>query len=262
MKKLAIVLLVTLAAQAQKVAEVRVDQISDRRTSSGSFASMTLSLQMPTVMSSTVAASRVVVTSATDDAGNNLLPDSSQEPSFQENLRGEMLPKGAPDAPVSVSLELKNPPRTATLLREAKGEIELFMPSKDPNSVAELSKFLPGSGKAQSSKALKANGVEITFLTPAQVEAENQKREEYARINLQENEVAVRIKDPNKRIHDLRYVDGNGELKRLSLNESDGVGVLSTWSGKPEPNWKLRVMMKSPKNTVKYAFALKDVQLP
>jgi hypothetical protein len=260
MKKLLLVLLISFAAQAQKAAEVKLDQIADRR-SSGSFASLTLSLEMPSVMSSTVAASRVLVTAATDDAGNDLLPADDREVQFAENMRSAMLPKGAGDAPVTVSLELKNPARTAKLLREAKGEIELLMPSKDPNSVAELTKYLPGSGKPISNKALKANGVELTFLTAAQLEAENAKRE-YGKIELQESDVAVRLKDPNKRIHDVRYIDAAGEAKRVSTSDYEGITVISTWSGKPQADWKLRILMKSPKNVVKYPFALKDVPLP
>ena len=262
MKKLAFVLLFTFAAQAQKAVDVRVEQIADRRTSSGTFSSLTLSLEMPTVMSSTVAASRVLVSAATDDAGNSLLPDAEREVQFAENMRAEMLPRGAKDGPVSVSLELKNPPRTATMIRDARGEIELFMPSKDANSIAELTKFMPASGKAVSHKALKANGVEITFLTAAQIDAENAKREDWAKIQPQEGEIVVRIKDPNKRVYDWRYINAAGEPKRVSVNDSDGIGVISSWSEKMQPDGKLRVTMKSAKNTVKYPFALKDVPLP
>jgi len=33
-------------------------------------------------------------------------------------------------------------------------------------------------------------------------------------------------------------------------------------SGKPQPDWKLRVQMKTAKNVVRMPFALKDVTLP
>ena len=166
-------------------------------------------------------------------------------------MRAEMLPPGAEDRPVSVSLMLKNPVRSATKLREARGEIELYMPAKDPNSTADITKFLPASGKPLTHKALKANGVEIMFLNAALLDAENKRREEYARISLDEGDFAVRIKDPNKRIHSIAYVDAAGAVQRVSTRDDDGVTILSTWIGKPQPDWKLRVSMKTAKNVVR-----------
>jgi hypothetical protein len=259
MKKIMLVLLAATLAQAQKPVDVRIQQVNDRRTA-GSFAQLTVALELPSVKSSTVAASRVLVRTATDDAGNDLVDHQAEELPLEPNLRAEM--PGAEDGPVSVSLVLKNPSRTATKLREARGEIELFMPGKDPNSTAEMTKFLPASGKPLAHKALKANGVEIAFLNAAQLDAENKRREEYARLSLDESDLAVRIKDPNKRIHSLTYVDGSGAPQRVSTRDDAGVIILSTWSGKPQPDWKLRVSMKTPKNVVRYPFALTDVTLP
>jgi hypothetical protein len=37
---------------------------------------------------------------------------------------------------------------------------------------------------------------------------------------------------------------------------------LSTWVGKPQADWKMRVSMKTSKNIVRYPFALSDVPLP
>jgi hypothetical protein len=254
MKTILLLILLAFTAQAQKPADVRVNQVNDRRSAGSSFSQLTVSMELPAVQASTVAASRVLVRTATDDSGADLVARDAEEPMLYPNAREE----GA----ISVSMTLKNPARTATKLREASGEIELYMPSKDPNSTADVAKFLPASGKALSHKALKANGIEITFLTAAQLEAENKKREEYARLQLDDSEMAVRIKDPQNRVHELGYVDAKGELQRVSTRGDEGLTIISTWSGKPQPDWKLRVQMKTAKNVVRMPFALKDVALP
>lgn len=275
--------LISVAANAQQKIDVAVKQVNDRR-SAGFFAQLALSLELPKVQSADVAASRVFVSSAVDDSGRNLLDPEAKEPQFESNMRRNM--PDAPPAPATVSVTLKNPDRKATKLKTVTGEIELYLPGKDPNSTAEIPKFLTLAGKPLSHKALKANGVEISMLTAAQVEAEKKKRaeakkKEYAEMGFageelenmlksflegllggSENEMLVRIKDPNKRIQEINYVDAAGDVKQVSMRDDEGMTILSTWGGKPENDWKLRVSMKTPKNLVKYSFALSDVPLP
>lgn len=254
MKKMMLVLLVAFAAQAQKPAEVVVNQVNDRRSASSTFSNLTIGMELPSVEAKTVAASRVLVRTATDDSGADLVARDAEEPMLYPNVRDE--------GSISVSMTLNNPARTATKLREASGEIELYMPSKDPNATADIAKVLPASGKPLSHKALKANGIEIAFLTAAQLDAENKKREEYARLQLDDSELAVRIKDPQNRIHEIGYVDAKGEFQRVSTRTDEGLTVISTWSGKAQPDWKLRVQMKTPKTVMRVPFALKDIALP
>lgn len=266
------------AVAAQEALVVR--QVNDRRTN-GFFAQLALSVEMPKIKSADVAASRVLLTKAVDETGRDLLDPEAKEPQFETN-RGQL-----PDRPASVSVTLKNPDRKAMSIKEVRGEIELFMPAKDPNSVAEIAKFLPQSGKPLVHKALKANGVEISLVTPAQLEAEKKKRadekkKEYAEMGFEgedlanmlkqflegmfmgasENDVMVRIKDPNKRIQDISYIDGAGEVQMVSVIDDEGMTKLSTWAGKPQPDWKLRVSMRTPKNLVRYPLALNNVPLP
>jgi len=189
--------------------------------------------------------------------------------------------------PATISVTLKNPDRKAKTVKEVRGEIELYMPGKDPNSVAEIAKFMPSSGKPLSHKALKANGIEMTLVTPQQLQAERKrlgeaKRKEYmdggwpagedldnmvksyteSLLTVDDSDLLVRIKDPNQRIQDIAYVDAAGEIKRISTRTDEGMTYLSTWGDKPQPDWKLKVSMKTPKNIVRYSFALKDVALP
>lgn len=278
--------ILTVAAEAQQKIDVAVKQVNDRRTS-GSFSMLGVTLDLPKIQSSEVAASRVFIASAVDETGRNLVNEEAGEPQFELNQRQFM--KGAaaaPPSPAQISLNLKNPDRKATKVREVSGEVELYMPGKDPNSIADIAKFTTMSGKALSHKALKANGVEISILSAAQLAAEKKKRadakkKEYAEMGFageelenmlksfletllgaEENQLIVRIKDPNQRIQDINYVDAAGDVKLVSLTEEEGLTVLSTWAGTPTADWKMRISMKTPKNVVRYAFAVKDVPLP
>lgn len=275
----------SMSALAQTKLETTIKQINDRRTS-GSFSQLSITLELPKVKSADVAASRVIVSSAVDDSGRSLVDAEGREPELETNQRSMM---GGEDAamPATVSVTLKNPDRKATKVKEVRGEIELFMPSKDANSVAEIPKFVSTSGKPLNHRALKANGVEIALLTPAQVEAERKrlgdaKRKEYkdsgwegedlesvitsfleSLLRVEESDLLVRIKDPNKRIQSINYIDAAGESKYVSVRTTDGdLTYFSTWGEKPQPDWKLRISMRTPKNLVRHAFAVTDVPLP
>jgi hypothetical protein len=267
--------------------EVSIKQVNDRRTN-GSFASLNISLDLPKISSRDVEASRVLIAAATDDSGRSLLDPEASEPQLDPNFRGSLTgrdDKVPPPATVSVTLE--NPDRKAKTVKEVRGEIELYMPGKDPNSVAEIAKFMSSSGKPLTHKALKANGVEISLVSPAQLTAERKrlgdaKRKEYIEagwtpgedldsmvqsyseslLTVEESDVLARIKDPNGRIQDIAYVDAAGEIKRISTRTDEGFTYLTTWGEKPQADWKLKVSMKTPKNLVRYSFMLKDVVLP
>jgi hypothetical protein len=284
MKKLLAILFFSPFVFAQ--AKVVLNQVNDRRTSSGTFSELTISLELQGVKASEVAGSRVVVTKAIDDSGKSLIDTEARPPEMEPRGRMGMGPDDGPPMPATVSVTLKNPDRKATKLKEVRGDIELFIPSKDPNSVAEVAKFMSYSGKPLPHKALAANGVEIAIISPAQLGAEKKKLGDAKRIEakasglegadldsyvasylenvlkVEDDEVLVRIKDPNKRLQQLTYITASGESKQVSKHDDEGLTRLSTWGEKPAADWKLRVSMTSPKNVVKQSFALTDVPLP
>lgn len=267
--------------------EVSIKQVNDRRTS-GSFSQLNINLELPKISSRDVEASRVLLAAAADDTGRSLLNPEAGEPMLEPNFRGSLT--GRDDKvppPATVNITLQNPDRKAKTVKEVRGEIELYMPGKDPNSVAEIARFLASSGKPLTHKALKANGVEIALVSPAQLAAERKrlsdaKRKEYidagwppgedldsmvksyseSLLTVEDSDVLVRIKDPNSRIQELAYIDAAGEIKRIADRTDEGFTYLTTWGEKPQADWKLKVSMKTPKNMVRYSFALKDVELP
>jgi hypothetical protein len=274
------------AAENSKPIDVAVKTVNDRRTT-GFFAQLAINIELPTIPATDVAASRVLLSSAVDDSGRSLLDPEAKEPELELNHRGSLHQSGDTPLPAAISVNLKNPDRSATKVKEVLGEIELYMPGKDPNSVAEIAKFMTFMGKPLAHQALKANGVELALVSAAEIEAEKKKRadakrKEYADMGYSgedlesmissiidsllggadENSVFVRIEDPNQRIQNISYIDAAGESQHVSVRDSEGIMWLDTWAGRPANDWKLSINMKTPKNIVRYAFALKDVPLP
>jgi len=270
---------------SSKPLQVKVVQVNDRR-SSGSFSSLTISFELPDIPSSDVAASRVLVKAAGDNTGRSLIDDAgAKEPGLESNRRGSFGGNKKPD-PISVSVELKNPDRKATRIREIRGDIELFMPGKDPNSIATIPRFVSYEGKTLSNKALKANGVEISIVSKAQLDAERnrigEKRREEAKkdgfegddlesavknamesfFTPDEGDVVLKVADPNHRIQDIAFVDKAGEVKPGGQHDVDGFRIVARYGEKPTADWSLRVSLQTPKNIVRYPFSLSDVPLP
>lgn len=280
-----LVALLALPVIAQDKLDVTVRQVNDRRTS-GSFSQLAIYLELPKVRAAEVAATRVFISTAVDDSGRSLIDADAREPELEPSRGGMGKEDEGSAEPAVVSLTLKNPDRKATTVKEVRGEVELYMPSRDPNSTAEVAKFLSFSGKPLSHRALKANGVEIALVSPAQLAAEKKRLGEAKRksaresgwegqdlegivssylqslLTIEEGDLLLRIKDPNKRIQSISYVDPAGEVKRAMMRQEEGMTILSTWGDKPKADWKLRVSMTTPKNLVRRPFALADVPLP
>lgn len=270
-------------AQKAKPVDAVIKMVQDRRNAD--FGQLALTLELPSVLSGDVASTRVHVLSAVDDLGTSLLVEGA-DPGFEQNISAQYGGDEDRKQPASISVGLVNPPRAASKLTEVRGEVDLFMPAKDPNGVASIAKFRGAGGKPLAHKALKANGVEITILSDAQLDAARKKLSEAKRqelagygyegesleesvkqysdslFMLSESDFVVSVKDPQKRIHDIAVVTAEGEPKRLMPEEIGDYIKYSTWGDPIGDDWTLQISMQTPKNMVKYAFAVKDVELP
>ncbi len=269
-------------------ANAKLVSVQDRRTS-GSFAACRLGVELPDFPAHEVKAARVVVTKAVDDLGTSLVKDDAAAARLEPTQRGQFgePEKGKPEPPTIVFPEMKNPPRKAKALKEVAGEVELFVPSRDPNGAAALPKFLSLAGKPLSNAALAANGVEVSILSKAQVAAERKKAEDAARAKAkkdgvtdpdslrsiveselysfpkgEEGEVVLRVKDPRKAIQEIRTFDAGGNRVFGTDSEEKGFRVLKFWNDKAKPDWSLRIEMRTEKSLVRQTFVFRDVPLP
>lgn len=291
---IAIVLLAasTLSAQSSKKGkssgsspiDVTVSQIHDRRTSSF-FSQLDITLQLQGISEADISAARITIRKAVDDTGLDLVDPEANEPQFEATSSAYSREKDT-KTPASVAFKLKNPARAAVVVKEVRGEIELYMPDKDKDAVAVLPKFQALAGKPVTNKALKASGVEVSVIGKAQLDAEKKKASKAKLDELKkegadeetikwmissfeesfytpgEGEVALRVKDPNKRVHEWAFLDGAGTPQRVYPSERDGLTILSTYGAAVDPSWGLQIKLRTPKTMAQYTFALSDVELP
>jgi hypothetical protein len=296
MKKLTLVvtlvlLAVPLLAQGRKSAgsplKATVAQVADRRTTSF-FSELSIRLELTDVKAADVSAVKVNVTRAVDDTGRDLV-DPKAEPKFEPTggpmSFGRMRPE-EDTSPATVTITLENPDREALTVQEVTGEVELYMPGKDRDAVAIIPKFQAQAGKPISHRALKASGVEIIVMGPAQLEAAKKKAGEAKRAEAKSQgadeetiawmvssvidsfftpatgEIALKIKDPNNRIHELGFVPPNGEAQRAFTQDRDGLMVLASYGEPVGADWALKVNLRTPKTVQKHTLSLKDIPLP
>ena len=268
-------------------ANATLKTVQDRR-SEGHFPRCTLGIELPDIPAYEARASRVVVTKAVDDLGTNLVRDDAADARLEPTQRGSFgKPKEGPAPPTIVFAELKNPPRKARALMEVSGEIELYIPSRDPNGEAGFPKILSMAGKPLAHAALKANEVEISVLSQAQLEVERKKTGEAERAKARkegitdeetiksmveyavesfpkggEGQIVLRVKDPKKVIQDFKMADGEGNLQFNGKSDEAGLTILEFWGDKPKPDWTMKVLMQSDTSLVRQTFVFRDVPLP
>ena len=268
-------------------ANAMLKTVQDRR-SDGHFARCTLGIELPDIPAVEAKASRVVVMKAVDDLGTNLVREDAGEARLEPTQRGQFgKPKDGPAPPTIVFAELKNPPRKAKVLKEVSGEMELYVPSRDPNGEAAFPKILSMAGKPLGHPALKANGVEITVLSQDQIAGERKKAgdaerakakkegitdEETVRSMVEyavdsfpkggEGQIVLRVKDPKKAIQDFKMADGEGNPQFNGKSDEAGLTILEFWGDKPKPDWTMKVLMQSDTSLVRHTFVFRDVPLP
>ena len=268
-------------------ANATLKTVQDRR-SEGHFPRCTLGIELPDIPAHEARASRVVVMKAVDDLGTNLVREDAADARLEPTQRGSFgKPKEGPAPPTIVFAELKNPPRKATILKEVSGEIELYIPGRDPNGEAGFPKILSMAGKPLAHAALKANGVEISVLSQAQIEAERKKAGDAERAKARkegvtdedtitsmvenavysfpkggEGQIVLRVKDPKKAIQDFKMADGEGNPQFNGKSDEAGFTILEFWGDKPKPDWTMKVLMQSDKSLVRHTFVFRDVPLP
>jgi hypothetical protein len=144
---------------AQSGVGVEVEEVQDVRAGIGPYQGrLELRLNLTGTDLEKIDAARVVVKEGRDDKGNELW-EGGEQADFQsrDSNMGQL------------SVSLRNPARASKSIR-LSGSVELFVPSKDPNAVVKVDKALTKLDKPIVSKALKAEKISITILSPKKYE--------------------------------------------------------------------------------------------
>lgn len=256
---------------------VAAGDVTDRRRNDNLFASLEIELRLTGEAAAGARGARVAVEKAVDDTGRDLVKEESDAEEFA---------KSSGDGPPALKVELRNPARRATKVRELSGQVEIFAPERDPSAQTRVPNFASQMDRPIAAPQLKSAGVQVTAVSRKTYEAEKKedaerrkKEAEGAGIagamaqafaglfeglfgDIGENDVLLKVDDPGKKVFAIDVLDAKG-------GPIDGMGAMkvsSFWILKfPEklpPDAGLRIYVLTPKALVTERFALKDVPLP
>lgn len=144
------------AAYAQTGVRVELDDVTDNRVEAGEFrGGLEMRVKLEGTNLDKATAARIVVKEAKDDRGNDLGKGAGS---------ADFTPREYNSGTLQVAVG--SPARAARTVK-IKGNVELYVPTRDPNALVKVDKALGTLDKPLSAKALKAAKIEITPLSAA-----------------------------------------------------------------------------------------------
>ncbi|MDP8213660.1 MAG: hypothetical protein P9M10_00550 [Candidatus Euphemobacter frigidus] len=257
-----------------------VSEVKDTRTTGHFFASLDIKLNVIGDLIEDARGIQLKVSKAEDNLGKSLL--KSKKGIFEKGFSKIDTPESGK---AEITIKLKNPSRRATHVKELNGELELFVPKNDPDSVVIINDFMEKMGKPFSSPILKKAQIEITALTKKEYEALKQKGKEKAVsqegfenlgesfakafsslfggfTSIDENSIIVNIVDPEARIVSVEFFGDDG--KKLPTSGTMTMGNIHVYNfrDKLPDKAKLRIYIMTDKSLLKMPLLLKDIALP
>ena len=261
-------------------------EIKDNRTSGEFFGGMSVELVMKgDILAHSRGVRHFEILSAQDDKGNDLRKEQQDQSGFSYSYHsgGDSDNQGE----MKQQLDLKNPARAAATIQELSGNIELYVPDKDPKSKVLVKGFLKQTGKTILSDSLKKAKVDIAVLNKEQFEAMKKKKEEAEAAggapagkdpmtllltafaesfsgytSVQDNTLVFLIKDPGNRLVDLEVVDDTG--KTIPYSSRSGGSEMRTidFDGPLPDTAQLAIYVETTTSLVRAPFALNNITLP
>jgi len=270
--------------------------VEDRRRSDGFFNRLSVKLKLNGPELAAAKAIRVLVATAVDDTGKNLINPKEEKAEFKDK-------SGFEETEATVEFELLNPERRAASIKSLAGTIEVYVPPNDPRAVLTFPGFQRSIGKSLSNPALKSAGVEVTVwdkrtfdaakkTEEARIKAEFDQRAKKAQetggltdaasllaeglmrafgsmfssfAEMGENDVSFYVKDPEKKLIEIEIQDDKGKALerggRMTIG-GDPRTVIIEFKEKLPPTARLRLFLLTPKSIVKVPFSVQSIALP
>lgn len=268
---------VSFAALAAPPLTVSAGDITDRRRNDNFFGGLEIELKIGGDGAADVRGARALVRKAEDETGRNLLKEGAKTPDFETSMS---------DSAPTLKLELRNPARKAKTVREVSGQVELFLPGRDPAAVTRFDGFLSKMDRPAASPALKAARAEVTVVSRKTYDAEKKKDAERRRKeaesagiggamveafsglfeglmgDIEENDVLVKVTDPGKKVFNVEVYDAKGTKIDGAGSMTVGTFRILKFPEKLPADASLRIYLLTPKSLVTTPFRLKDVALP
>jgi len=272
-------------ARAQDL-RVTAGTIEDRRTTGKFFGGLEIELKLTGDDLADAKAARVSLKKAVDESGRDLLPEQKNGDDFQKSSGS-----GAPD----LKINLKNPARGASAIKEISGEIQLYTPSRDPAATVVIDRLLSRMDKPIDSAALKSQQIAVRLVSPKVHRAEAKKREAEMDKEMEkhkeemkkeagddktaealmalvkgfagmmndvgDNDVILQMEDEKGKVLDVQVVGPAGVIDTRGSMSSGGLRILQ-FSEKLPADAKLRFLLKTNRSVLRAPFTLTGVPLP
>lgn len=281
-----IVLATALPAAGLLAQDLRVSAgtIEDRRTTGRFFAGLEVELKLTGDDLADAKSARILVNKAVDETGRDLLPEKKPDEDFKSIGSSEL------------KLSLKNPARGASAIREIAGEVQLFVPTRDPAAVVTVDRLLSRMDKPVDAPGLKAQKISVRLVSPKVHRAAAKKREAEFETEMEkhreemkkeagddktaealmalvkgfsgmmnevgDNDVILEIEDEQKKLLDVSVVRANGETIDTRGSMSSGGLKILQFGEKLPPDAKLKFLLQTRKSIVSAPFTLASVPLP
>jgi hypothetical protein len=222
---------------------------------------------------------RVRLTEATDELGRDLTikkDDESISASFNS---------AHSSGPLKTDVKLRNPSRNATTIKILKGEVELFSPTEANGGLLTIKNVLQHPAEPMSNPVLAKHGVQVMYLTKEAYEAKKKEIAQRAAtdpnsqklaeafgglfkgmfggmMSDSKNSIQLYIQDPQKRVMDLKFIDGQGKPLKSRERWSSGDFNSTGLEAPPPPDTQLVIQFATPESVKSYPFTVENIPLP
>jgi hypothetical protein len=278
---LAIFLALPIAANAQGQStppiQVNVGDVTDSRTTGAFNSECKVELKFTgDAAADAQSVRRVQLTEATDTTGRDLIPKDNGENSPRPFGFGQS--SGA----LSTEVKLRNPARNATAIKVLKGNVELFNPTEANGGLLTIKNILQHPAEPVQNPALAKYNIQLIYLTKEAYDAKKKEIESRQNsgqnigdafgqlfkgmfggmVSDSKNSIQLYIKDPDKRIIDMKFVDGQGNALKSSQSWSTDNFKSTDFDSPPPPDTQLNIQLATPDSLKTYSFQVENIALP
>jgi hypothetical protein len=219
---------------------------------------------------------RVQLTEATDTTGRDLIPKDDGEHSSHSFGFGQS--GGA----LSTEVQLRNPSRNATAIKIMKGQAELFNPTAANGGLLTVTNILQHPAEPVKYPALAKYNIQLIYLTKEAYDAKKKEIESQQNggqklgeafgqlftgmfsgmVSDSKNSIQLYVKDPDKRIIDLKFVDGQGNPLKSSQSWSSDDFRSTDFDSPPPPDTRVNIQLATPESLKTFSFQAENIALP
>ena len=278
---LAIFLALPIAANAQAPSappiQVNVGDVADNRTTSAFNSECKVELKFTgDAAADAQSVRRVQLTEATDSTGRDLIPKKD------DAMASHFMNFGQSSGALSTEVKLRNPSRNATAIKMLKGQAELFNPTEANGGLLSIKNILQHPAEPVQNPALAKYHIQLMYLTKEAYDAKKKEIESKQNgdqklgeafgqlfkgmfggmVSDSKDSIQLYISDPDKRIIDLKFADGQGNPLKNNQSWSTDSFKSTSFESPPPPDTQLKIQLATPESLKTYSFQVENIALP